>query len=162
MMAREPRFPGITWYCDKCGACLSSQKWFDDHKYTWKCRECGSKKSISWDNINSGDSIATKILLYFLGFLSFVGFWTSVMLAVSLYVFHADRNVYYLPFLIFLGIYLVAFTLMIILQFTIRHKKRSVGRIILEILYDLEEDLFHRRGQPGQGHGLRTNHHHDP
>ena len=64
------------------------------------------------------------------------------MLAVSLYVFHADRNVYFLPFLIFLGIYLVAFTLTIILQFTIRHKKRSVGRIILEILYDLKEDLF--------------------
>ena len=59
-MSREPRFPGIDWYCDHCGALLNSQKNFDDHKYVWKCKECGYKNSISWDNIRVGDSKTTK------------------------------------------------------------------------------------------------------
>ena len=50
-MDREPRFPDIDWYCDHCGAYLNTQKGFDDHKYTWKCTNCGGKNSISRDNI---------------------------------------------------------------------------------------------------------------
>jgi hypothetical protein len=30
---------------------LNSQIGFDDHKYTWKCTECGHKNSVSRDNI---------------------------------------------------------------------------------------------------------------
>lgn len=45
------RFQGIDWYCDCCGSNLNSQNGFDDHKYTWKCTECGYKNSISRDNI---------------------------------------------------------------------------------------------------------------
>lgn len=50
-MDREPRFPGVEWYCDHCGAHLNSQAGFDDHKYIWKCKICGGKNSISEDNI---------------------------------------------------------------------------------------------------------------
>ncbi|KSU09355.1 Sec23/Sec24 zinc finger-containing protein [Lactococcus lactis] len=45
------RFPDIDWWCDYCGAYLNEQIGFDDHKYTWKCTECGFKSSISKDNI---------------------------------------------------------------------------------------------------------------
>ena len=45
------RFPNVTWWCDACGAKLNCQEGFDDHKYTWKCTECGYKNSISRDNI---------------------------------------------------------------------------------------------------------------
>lgn len=45
------RFPDVTWWCDACGANLNCQEGFDDHKYTWKCTECGYKNSISRDNI---------------------------------------------------------------------------------------------------------------
>ena len=45
------RFPGIEWFCDRCGACLSDQEGFDDHKYVWKCSACGHKNSISSDSI---------------------------------------------------------------------------------------------------------------
>ena len=45
------RFPETDWYCDHCNAYLNSQSGFDDHKYTWKCTECGHKNSISRDNI---------------------------------------------------------------------------------------------------------------
>lgn len=45
------RFPNIDWYCDRCNAYLNSQSGFDDHKYTWKCTECGYKNSISSTNI---------------------------------------------------------------------------------------------------------------
>ena len=45
------RFPGIDWWCDRCGAYLNDQDDFDDHKYIWKCTECGFKNSISSDNI---------------------------------------------------------------------------------------------------------------
>lgn len=45
------RFPGIDWYCDRCNAYLNDQSGFDDHKYTWKCTECGHKNSISLDDI---------------------------------------------------------------------------------------------------------------
>lgn len=45
------RFPDIDWWCDNCGAYLNDQDGFDDHKYVWKCTECGFKSSISKDNI---------------------------------------------------------------------------------------------------------------
>ena len=45
------RFPNIDWWCDRCGKRLNSQPGFDDHKYVWKCKECGFKNSISADNI---------------------------------------------------------------------------------------------------------------
>ena len=45
------RFPDIDWFCDRCDTCLNNQLGFDDHKYTWKCTECGFKNSISKDNI---------------------------------------------------------------------------------------------------------------
>lgn len=45
------RFPEIDWYCDRCNAYLNDQPGFDDHKYTWKCKECGYKNSISSTNI---------------------------------------------------------------------------------------------------------------
>lgn len=45
------RFPEVDWYCDHCNAYLNDQSGFDDRKYTWKCRECGHKNSISRDNI---------------------------------------------------------------------------------------------------------------
>ena len=45
------RFPDIDWWCDRCGAYLNGQEGFDDHKYIWKCTECGHKNSISSDNI---------------------------------------------------------------------------------------------------------------
>ena len=45
------RFPDVDWWCDRCGAHLNIQSGFDDHRYTWKCDECGHKNSISRDNI---------------------------------------------------------------------------------------------------------------
>lgn len=45
------RFPNVTWWCDSCGANLNCQEGFGDHKYVWKCTECGYKNSISKDNI---------------------------------------------------------------------------------------------------------------
>lgn len=45
------RFPGIEWWCDRCGAFLNNQPGFDDHRYVWKCTECGHKSSISASNI---------------------------------------------------------------------------------------------------------------
>ena len=45
------RFPGIEWFCDRCNASLSNQPGFDDHRYTWKCTECGHNNSISSDDI---------------------------------------------------------------------------------------------------------------
>lgn len=50
-MKMSDRFPNIDWYCDRCNAYLNEQPGFDDHKYTWKCTECGHKNSISSDDI---------------------------------------------------------------------------------------------------------------
>ncbi len=49
------RFPDIDWYCDRSNAYLNSQNGFDDHKYTWKCEECGHKSSISRDDIYNSE-----------------------------------------------------------------------------------------------------------
>lgn len=141
-MAREPRFPGIDWYCDQCGAFLNSQSGFDDHKYTWKCRACGYKNSISWDNISAGDSTSTKLLLHFLGLLSFIGFWSSIMLAISMFVFGADKNVYLMPFLIFLGLYVLAFVMALIVEFGIRHTRFTARNLFVVIFRNLKEDLL--------------------
>ena len=53
-------FPGIDWHCDRCGAYLNSQEGFDDHKYLWKCTECGHKNSISRDDIYASDDEFNK------------------------------------------------------------------------------------------------------
>lgn len=141
-MAREPRFPGIDWYCDHCGALLSSQRNFDDHKYTWKCRECGFKNSISWDNIGSGDSIAMKFLLYLLGFFSYIGLWTGLMLSMAMFVFHANLDRYFTLFLASVGIYVLTFVLGVIIEFKLRHSKFSIKNLLRVIFRNLKEDLI--------------------
>lgn len=56
------RFPDIDWYCDRCNAYLNDQPGFDDHKYTWKCTECGHKNSISSDDIyESEEDLETMV-----------------------------------------------------------------------------------------------------
>ena len=45
------RFPDVDWYCDYCHAYLNSQYGFDDHKYIWKCTECGFVNDVSKKNI---------------------------------------------------------------------------------------------------------------
>lgn len=141
-MAREPRFPGIDWYCDNCNAHLNSQDHFDDHKYTWRCKKCGYKNSISWDNINPDDNTATKFLLHVLGFLSFVGFETSIMLAIAMFVFGADHRVYFPTFLVFLGIYLFAFIISILVEFFLRHTSFSLKNLLFVIFRNLKEDIL--------------------
>lgn len=49
------RFFDIDWFCDRCNAHLNDQIGFDDHRYTWKCTECGHKNSISRDNIYASE-----------------------------------------------------------------------------------------------------------
>ncbi len=141
-MAREPRFPNVDWFCDHCGASLNSQRGFDDHKYTWKCRACGYKNSISWDNISAGDSLGTKLLLRFLGLLSFIGFWSSIMLAISLFGFGADRNQYLMPFILFLVLYIIAFVVALIVEFGIRHTKFTARNLLVVIFRNVKEDLL--------------------
>lgn len=141
-MAKEPRFPGIDWYCDHCGALLSSQKGFDDHKYTWKCRKCGFKNSISWDNICTGDSMATQFLLHLLGLFSYAGLWTAIMLAVSMLAFGADRNIYFFPFLIFLSLYLFSLATTVVAQFVLRHARLSRKNVFRVLVMCIKEDVF--------------------
>lgn len=141
-MAREPRFPGIDWYCDKCGAYLNNQRHFNDHKYIWKCTECGYKNSISWDNINQDDSKAVKFLLHLLGFLSYVSFATAVMLAIAMFAFQADKSICFTPFLIFLGLYLFVFVVSIFVEFGMRrYRKFNIKNLILVIIRNLFEDI---------------------
>ena len=67
MSNKNPRFPDIDWWCDNCGSYLNNQPGFDDHKYLWKCKNCGYKNSLSWDNVFSDRpvvSILSRILLY--------------------------------------------------------------------------------------------------
>ena len=141
-MKREPRFPGIDWYCDKCGMLLNSQKNFDDHKYVWKCKSCGYKNSISWDNICRGDSKATKCLLYLIGFLSYIGLWTAIMLAVSMFVFHADCNIYLIPFYAFLGLYIFMLVLSVLVEFGLRHTRCTGKNIVKTIIINIKEDII--------------------
>ena len=139
---RSPRFPGITWYCDNCGAVLNNQPWFNDHKYTWKCKECGYKNSISWDNINAEDSIATKFLLRIVGFISFVGFWTSIMLGISIFGLGADKGKYLDLFLGALGLYLFAAIIAIIIEFTLRHTTFK-GKYLLRVIFrNIKEEIL--------------------
>jgi hypothetical protein len=42
----DKRFPGIEWYCDRCGEHLNEQEGFDDHHHIWKCTNCGYKNAI--------------------------------------------------------------------------------------------------------------------
>lgn len=52
-MAKEttPRFPDYEWYCIKCRENLNWQSGFDDNKRIWKCTNCGTKNSISKENL---------------------------------------------------------------------------------------------------------------
>ena len=139
---RKPRFPDIDWYCDRCDAYLNSQRGFDDHKYLWKCKKCGYKNSISWDNISRSDSAALKCLLYLIGFISYTCFWTAVMLGVSIFALKADKSIYFTPFLICLGGYIFAFVLSILVEFGFRHTKLSGKNFLIVVLRNLKEELI--------------------
>lgn len=47
----DRRFPGIEWYCDRCGEHLNDQPGFDDHQHYWTCTKCGYKNRLSIDDI---------------------------------------------------------------------------------------------------------------
>ncbi len=47
----DSRFPGIEWYCDRCGAHLNEQDGFDDHLPKWECTACGYSNRISFEEI---------------------------------------------------------------------------------------------------------------
>jgi len=141
-MAREPRFPGIDWHCDHCGASLNSQKNFDDHKYIWKCTSCGYKNSISRDNIRQDDSIIIKSLLHFLGFLSYVNLWTTAMLGVSLFIFHSNFDKYFAPFLMCLVAYVIVFIITLVVEFGLRHTKFSKKNMFGVVFRNLKEDIL--------------------
>ncbi|MCI6914061.1 MAG: hypothetical protein MR799_01075 [Lachnospiraceae bacterium] len=47
----DKRFPGIEWYCDRCGEHLNEQTGFDDHLHIWTCQKCGYDNVISLDEI---------------------------------------------------------------------------------------------------------------
>ena len=52
----ERRFPGIEWYCDRCGEYLNIQPGFDDHLHEWRCKKCGFVNRISLDDIYDTDA----------------------------------------------------------------------------------------------------------
>ncbi|MDO4479036.1 MAG: hypothetical protein Q4B73_08395 [Lachnospiraceae bacterium] len=47
----DNRFPGILWYCDRCGERLNEQTGFDDHLPEWACRKCGYENRLSIEDI---------------------------------------------------------------------------------------------------------------
>ena len=140
-MEREPRFPGIEWYCDHCGDCLSTQPGFNDHKYIWKCRKCGYKNSISWANIDSGTSAFGRTMLSFLGLLSGISLYTVIMLCIAIFGFHASKQVFMPLMLVFLGIYLILLVIAVIVENHFHHYKKTASMIAMIILRDLREDL---------------------
>ena len=141
-MAEEPRFPGIEWFCDLCGAPLNTQKHFSDHKYIWKCTECGYKNSISWDNIEPGDSAVLQFLLHLLGFISFISLWTAIMLGVSLFALGADHQMYFIPFLICAGTYAAVTLVSVVAEYKFRSGKRKDTKVLKILLRNIKEDIL--------------------
>lgn len=47
----DRRFPGVDWFCDRCGEFLNAQPGFDDHLPEWKCLNCGYVNKLSMDQI---------------------------------------------------------------------------------------------------------------
>ena len=47
------KFPGVTWFCDRCRFPLGAQPGFDDYQSTWECKECSYLNNISYDNVNN-------------------------------------------------------------------------------------------------------------
>ncbi len=135
-MLIKPRFPDIDWYCDHCGSSLNNQRGFNDHKYIWKCKECGYKNSISWANIRFEDSIVMKWFLSFLGFLAYVGLWTSIILGLSIFDNQTNREKYFTPFLMMLGLYLISSVIAILVEVCLRHGESSVIKIIIRNLIE--------------------------
>ena len=47
----DRRYPGIEWYCDRCGAHLNEQDHFTDRAPVWVCTACGYENRIDADMI---------------------------------------------------------------------------------------------------------------
>ena len=47
----DKRFPGIEWFCDRCGDHLNEQEGFTDEAPVWICRNCGYENRIDADVI---------------------------------------------------------------------------------------------------------------
>lgn len=64
------------------------------------------------------------------------------MLAVSMFSFHSDKQLYFIPFLCCIGLYLFVLVLSIIVEFGIRHTPFSGKNLILLLLRNLMEDII--------------------
>ncbi len=47
----DKQFPGVEWYCDRCGDYLNVQDGFDDHQPAWICRKCGYENLLNCSEI---------------------------------------------------------------------------------------------------------------
>lgn len=64
------------------------------------------------------------------------------MLAVAMFVFHADRNQYFMLFLASVGLYALAFVFGLFFEFMIRHTTLSRKNLIYVISRNLKEDII--------------------
>lgn len=73
-----PRFPEYEWYCASCKENLNNQAGFNDNKFTWVCKNCSYKNSISKDNLRKPYACLkdTSIKNRFLRFI--IGTWGTI------------------------------------------------------------------------------------
>lgn len=130
-MERPPRFPDVDWYCDHCGAHLNYQSGFDDHKYIWKCTNCGCKNSISRDNIRADNHEAINRILDFLDLMRTICMHCGLMTLMLLFFKPSfiDLSAYqHYPAVIYSALLVVTFLVILAAHF------KDIG--YLSALYD--------------------------
>ena len=131
-MEREPRFPDVDWYCDRCNAYLNTQIGFDDHKYLWKCTECGFKNSISRDNIRDSNYAIVN------GLLSLVEFIRTLCLhSIFIYAIAMTLNMRMLPYFQYMHLIYAAYPVLIVVYLLIMLYGHFHGVGILATIIDM-------------------------
>ena len=142
MSKKQPRFPGIDWYCDHCGDLLNNQKGFDDHKYIWQCRKCGYKNSISVANISPATSPFTKKLYQLFGFIDGTLMYTITMLLITC-AFRRELIGRVTHFIGYLLLSLVFMTIISVLfEYRLYHRKKDIKTFFYLFFRDLKEDII--------------------
>ena len=96
-------------------------------------------RKVLFPNNNSynGTSRSLRFLKCLISYLSFLFLWTSIILSVAIFVFEVDWDIYFVPLMFSICLYLLIFIVSSLVSFKLERNKYSIDNIFKVFFTDL-------------------------
>ena len=100
------------------------------------------KKALFPNNYSyNGTSRSLRFLKCFIGYLSFLFLWTSIMLSVAIFVYEVDWDTYIIPLMFSICLYILIFIVSNLVAFKLEKNKYSIKNFFKVFFADLINGL---------------------